>query len=431
MNRSWTVIKREFMEGVRTKTFILGTVFGPVLMILLMIGPILLAESSGGGRATIAIVDGTGEEIGDEVAAVLASYSARAEEDRTQTVFETEVHEVPAGMTDTRVREIRDRVEAEGLDGYLVLPEGLLDGGVTATYTGTNASAQRITRDIDQAVTSAVRGRRMRDAGIPGEQLAHVMAPVPVEKRMFGDEEEEAGAAEFLLILGYIMGFAIYMAVILYGVAVARGVLEEKRDRIVEVILSSIRAQSFMTGKVIGIGATGLLQMAIWALFAVLLLTQADAIGSMLDTTIPTLPPVPGVVAFNFLFFFVAGFFLYGAMFAAAGAIATNDQEMQQLQFPVIAPLILGILFMMPVIENPHAGIVVASTLIPFTAPVVVPMRSAVVDIPTAQWLGSIVLMLASVIFFIWVAAKIYRVGVLSTGKRPKLKELVRWLRTA
>ncbi len=431
MNRSWTVIKREFTEGVRTKTFILGTLFGPLFMIVLMIGPVLFAEMSGGGRTSIAIVDETGAEIGDGVAAALASFSAQAEEDQTQTVFETEVHEVAAGMTDTRVPEIRDRVEAEVLDGYLVLPAGIQDGGVSATYTGTNASAQRVTRDIDRAVESAVRNQRMEDAGIPGEQLARVMARVRVEKRVFGDEEAAAGPPEFLLVLGYFMGFVIYMAVVLYGAAVARGVLEEKRDRIVELVLSSIEARTFMVGKVVGVAATGLLQMAIWALFAALLLTQADAIGSMLDMTIPTLPPVPGVLAFNFLFFFVAGFFLYGAMFAAAGSIATNDQEMQQLQFPVFAPLILGIFFMMPVVENPHSGIVVAGTLIPFFAPMVVPMRSAVVDIPMAQWLGSMVLMLATVAFFIWLAAEIYRVGVLSTGKRPKLRELIRWMRTA
>lgn len=429
MSRTWAVIKREFLEGVRTKTFIFGTLFGPILMILLLAGPILLSEAGGGGRSTIAILDETGAGLGQGVADGLAAASAQVENDNSQTVFTTEVYDVPAGMADTRIEEVRNRIENDELDGYLLLPAGLVEGG-SAVYEGKNASAQRITRDIDRAVLTTVRQKRLDEAGIPPQAMARVMAPVPVDKRKYGGEEQ-AGRAEAAIAVGYLMAFAIYMGVILYGAAVARGVLEEKRDRIVEVILSSIKPQSFMTGKVIGIGSTGLVQMSVWALFGVILVTQADTIMGMLgQTDLPPLPSIPAVVVFNFLFFFVTGFFLYGAMFAAMGAIATNDQEMQQLQFPVLIPLIFGFFMMMPVIENPNSGIVTVGTLIPFTAPLVLPMRSAVVDIPLTEWLGSIVLMVATVAFMIWLAAKIYRVAVLSTGKRPTWRELVRMVRT-
>ncbi|HKJ92442.1 MAG TPA: ABC transporter permease [Longimicrobiales bacterium] len=423
------VIKREFLEGVRTKMFIIGTLFGPLIMALFIVGPVLLAGATGGGVARITILDATGGELGQSVATSLAAASARASTDETQTVFHTRVEGISPETEQAKVGDTRAEINAGKLDGYLLLPAGILKGD-GAIYEGNNASAMSVTREIDRAVVSAVREQRLDQAGIPRDELTQILASVPVEKRRLGSEKA-AGDAQLAIGVGYFILFAVYMGVIMYGSAVGRGVQEEKRDRIVEVILSSIRARDFMAGKVLGIGATGLLQMGIWALFGVVLMSQAHAIAGMFHAQVPALPQIPGVVVFNFLFYFITGYFLYGALFAAAGAIATNSQELQQLQFPVLLPLIVGFLFMLPIIQNPSSGLVVVGSLIPFTAPLVVPMRSAVVDIPLGQWLASIVLMIATIIAMIWVAAKVYRVGVLSTGKRPTWAEIMRWLRTA
>ncbi len=430
MSKAWVVVKREFLESVRTKMFVLGTLFGPVVMIGFIVLPAYFMNVGGGGRSNIAIIDETGSGLGEDVATALAQFTQAAQQDKSQTSYTTQVIVSTPGQLEQARQQLSKEIEAGTLDGYLLLPEGVLTGA-HAVYEGTNASAQRQMRELHDAVQTSVRQVRLDKAGIPEQELAAALKPVTLEQRKFGGGGAEGGAAQLAVGLGYFMAFAIYMGVILYGASVARGVMAEKRDRIVEVILSSIRARDFMIGKVIGIGGAGVLQMGIWALFAAIVLSRGPQIAAHFHVTIPTLPAIPPIVGFNFLFFFLGGFFLYAAMFAAVGALATNDAEIQQLQFPVMLPLIAGFFMVFAVIENPNTTLATVGTLIPFTSPMVAPMRSAVVTIPFGEWLASVVLMVVSVVVMVWLAAKIYRVGVLTTGKRPSMKELIRWLRAA
>lgn len=430
MSRSWPVVKREFTELVRNRMYVLGTVLGPLLIVALFAIPILMLRSGGGGERDVLILDATESRIGSEIASAFGGMGG-GDELVEGTRFNATVQPV-AGAAEEARRAARERIgaETEGIDGYLYLPEGFIAGD-PALYEGRNATSMTQMEQLSAVVRSAVRGHRLAEEGVDPAALGRVMAPVRIENRKPGAEEEEGAMAELSLMLGFLMGFSIYMSVLLFAQAVMRGVLEEKRDRIVEVLLSSIRPRSFITGKVMGIGAASLLQITIWVGFTAAVLIWGPGVAARYGLTVPPLPSIPASVGVAYVFFFITGFLLYASLFAMAGAIATSDQEANQLQFPVQIPLMIGFFMSYAVLADADSGLVVAGTLIPFTAPVLVPLRAMMTDIPMTQYLLSGVLMIGTVAVLLWAAAKIYHIGVLSTGKRPSWKELARWLRTA
>lgn len=431
MYRGWAVIKREFMEMARTKAYIIGTVIGPFLIVLVLVGPFLLMRAGGGGDRTVLILDATGAGIGSEVATTLEAMSPDDMEGMGSR-FQATVTEV-AGTAAEEQKAARERVEADGedtLDGFLFLPPDLQQEN-QAVYEGRNATSQVQMAQVRGAIQQTLRSRRLSEAGVDPTVLAQVMAPVDLEARKPGSEDEEGDNADEAFFVGLILAMTVYFAVVLFATAVMRGVLEEKRDRIVEVLLSSIRAQEFVVGKVLGIGAASLFQMLVWVAFAAAATVWGPAIAEHYGVAFPGLPSVPTAALLAFLFFFVTGFLLYAALFGAAGAIATSDQEANQMQFPVTIPLLAGVFIMYSMMADPDNPIAVVGSLIPFTAPVVMPTRAMMTDVPALQYAISAILMVAAVIGVTWVAAKIYRIGVLSTGRKPTMAELMRWLRTA
>ena len=432
MRRSWPVIKREFGEMVRNKMYIIGTLLGPLLIALLFAIPILMLRSGGGGERDVLILDATDTGVGQEVAQAFARTGGTGDEMVEGTAFRATVQKVSGEAEEERqAARLRITSDTADLDGYLYLPEGFVDGA-RAIYEGRNATSLTQMEQMSSVVRSVVRGRRLTIEGVPPEALARVMAPVRIENRKPGSEEEEGSIAEASVIVGYLMTFLVYFSVLLFAQAVMRGVLEEKRDRIVEVLLSSVNARSFISGKVLGIGSASLLQIGVWIGFAAAALNWGPQIAAeYFNVPELALPPIPGSVVVAFLFFFATGFLLYAALFAAAGAIATSDQEANQMQLPVQSPILIAIFMIYAVIANPDSTMAVAGTLIPFTAPVIIPFRAMMTDIPTGQYLLAGVLMIATVAGLMWAAGKIYHIGVLSTGKRPSMKELLRWLRTA
>lgn len=437
--RTWAVVKREFGESVRTKTFIIGTLFGPVLIVALIVLPMLLADEAGGERS-LAVIDASGQDLGEAVAAVLPQREAAAEpagdggaaaavaaDDRR--VYELEMHAVSPDEAEPLREHVRRRVAADELHGYIWIPAGAADSA-TVLYEGKNATNFGEMAEVRAAVRTAVREHRLNELGIDPGRVALALRPVGFEARKSG-EGTASGGAEATFLLAYMLGFAIYMVVILYGQAVMRGVLEEKRDRIIEIMVSSIRATQLLVGKVLGIGAASLVQVAIWVGFAALALTQGEAVAASLGGSLPELPDVPLRVGVVFLLFFTGGFLLYSIIYAAVGAIVTSDQEAQQLQFIVLAPLLAAIVLMMPVLTNPGGQTATITSLIPLTSPVLMPMRAAMTEVPAAEVAAGTALLLLTSLASLWVAAKIYRIGMLATGKRPSVAELWRWVRTA
>lgn len=422
MSRTWSVIKREFLETISTRAFLIGTITTPLLIIGGFALQIFLASRTGGGERQIVIVDLSEHEVGGAVADLLGAGNGEG-----RTRFTIEFAELdPAGEEATRT-ELLDRVDRDEIDGFLWIPADVMTGG-TVSYDGENASSLLDMERIKGGVQTAVQGARLANAGIDPTAVTDALSRVPFDARKTGGRAA-SGSTSALMGLTYILGLAIYMMVILYGAAVLRGVLEEKRDRIVEVVISSIRADQLMIGKVLGIGGAGVFQVSIWAAFAGLALSQGNEVAMRFGAPLPELPDVPITVGLIFLYFFATGFLLYATLYAAVGAIATTDQEAQQLQTPLMMLLVAGIMLMMPVMMDPAGKVAVIGSIVPFTAPIVMPMRAAVVGIPPLQLVGSMALILLSLMALIWVAARIYRIGILSTGKRPALHEVWQWIR--
>lgn len=432
MSRTWPVMKREFTEMVRTKAYILGTVLGPLVIALFIAIPVLFLRAGGGGERHVRVLDATGTGVGEQIAQALnATSSPDASGELGESRFTADVRAVEGTAEEARRAATGEVVAEDGrLDGYLYLAPDFMETG-SALYEGRNATSVTQMGQLRALVTQAVRTRRLDEAGVDPRVLAQVLRPVNIDTRKPGAEDEEGGQAEAALLVGMLMAMAIYFAVVLFAASVMRGVLEEKRDRIVEVLLSSVKARHFIVGKVMGIGAASLLQMLIWVGFAAAAMKFGPEIARNAGMAPPPLPDIPASVAVVFLFFFATGFLLYAAMFGAAGAIATSDQEANQLQFPVTIPLLIGFFMMYTLMADADSATAVVGSLIPFTSPVVLPMRSMLTDVPASQYAIAVVLMLATVWLLMIAAAKIYRIGVLSTGRKPTLKELGRWLRTA
>lgn len=422
-SRTIPVIKREFTEFVRTKMFVIGTLLGPLFYVALMAVPMLLMRG-GAEQRTVAVVDASETGLGQQVATALATPRGDADEAR----FVVEM--VPlTGDAEALSARLAERVRGRELDGYLWLPTGVL-AGENVRYEGRNATNMTELSLIRGAVQEAVQRERLAGSGIDAAAVGAALAPVPFDAHKIG-RGTATGTPQAMFFLAQILGLLVYLVVLLYGTAVLRGVMEEKKERIAEVLLSSIRAKDLVVGKVVGIGSAGLLQMAIWIGFAALALTTGGPLMERMTGAAIEMPHVPASVGVVLLVFFLGGFFLYAAMFAAASSIATSDQEAQQLVFPVMIPLIVGMFSMFAALSDPDGKAAVVTSLIPLTSPIVMPVRAALTDIPMSELVGSALLLFASVAVVLWAAAKIYRIGMLSTGKKPSLGELWRWVKTA
>ncbi len=437
MSRIKPVIKREFTETVGKKSFVVMTVIGPLLLFLLFYVQFMILMKSGGGEARLVILDGTTEQVGTRVSSMLQAQAAGPSIGERAT-YKIDVQNITEEQRKAEEAKLTQRIEAKELDGYLSIPADIATGGV-AKYSGQNATNSRVMSEIRGAVQRVVQSNRLQKSGIDEATLDRALTQVPFEETKTG-KKGEAGSPMAARILAFVMAFAIYLVVILYGQSVMSAVQEEKRDRIVELVVSSVRAKDLLIGKVFGIGAAGLLQMSIWAATAGLLIWQAGPLAALFGaspevvqalTDKAFMPQVPPSLAILFLVFFAGGFFLFATLFAVIGSIVTNPQEAQQLVFPVMMPFIIGLYISMAAVENPQSTIAVVGSLLPFTSAMVMPVRAAINGVNLPEVLLSIVLLYATAAFIIFTAAKIYRVAIFATGTKPTMKELVRWIRTS
>ena len=290
----------------------------------------------------------------------------------------------------------------------------------------------------------AVREHRIEGAGVSPEIQDIFSTDVSIDSVKLSTEGELAGSSFAYMGLGFMMGMLIYLAMLIYGTVVMYGVIEEKSSRVVEVIVSSVRPFELLMGKVLGIGAMGLVQMITWAVLilgriaATGLLVGAlvdpaaldlpDAAGSqavMEALNLPVLSIAPGTMVW-FVLYFLMGYLLYAGLFAAVGAMVEQQQETQGWLLPVMMPIILSIVFLSPVLQNPQSSLAVKLSM-----PVPMVVRLAVAQVPLWQLLLSFGLLTVGFLGTIWVCSRIYRVGILMYGKKANLKDLMRWLRNA
>ncbi len=423
MLKTWVVIKREFLTRVRTKWFVVSTVLGPVLMAALVFLPILMA-TRGGRERSIVVVDAASGDFGGRVTDIISGPGTISAVHLAVEVEDLET------VADSLARS----VGREELDGFLIVSEETIENG-RAEYRGSNVSAQMDMEVLRRRLREAVMTERLGRVGVDPALVAQ--ATIPVEMRTVnirgGETTEESGEAMFWL--AYLMWFILYMAILLYGVQVMGAVVEEKTTRVVEVLVSSLRPFQLLAGKVVGVGAVGLFQLAIWGAAARFILTRREVVSGMfgIDEAVAqelTLPDVPLTTILVMLAFFVLGYFLYAAMFAAVAAMSSSETEARQAQAPVsmlfAIPALLSLVSMM---NEPDGPLFVALTLIPLSSPIAMPGRWVVSDVPIYELIGSIGLLVLGLLAVTWIAGRIYRVGILAYGKRPGVRELVRWVK--
>lgn len=423
MSEMLLVLRREFRERVFTKAFLLGTILFPLFVAATMILPSLFDKSE---TRTLAVVNEAPTGIADRF---VARISAPTEDPKGNRYV---IRETVAGPLDAVRLQLIARVQTGEIDGFVVLPPNVLETN-EIHYRSRAIASPGMLRDLRAAASEAVQAERLRRAGLDVSGVARLIQRVEVENARITATGEEKGDAQSTFFAAYILAFIIYFMVAIYGVSVMRSVLEEKTSRISEVLVSSIPATHLMAGKILGVASAVLLQVLIWSVLIGLLVTQSDFI-----TERAGIPPeafraisVDTGTLLLLLVFFVLGFLLFAALFAALGAAVTTEQEGQSFQMLVLLPLFLPMLFLMPLTNEPLGSTATTLGLFPFTAPVAMPMRMASTTIPSLQVALSVALLLLTLVLVAWIAGKIYRIGILATGKRPTFRELGRWLRAA
>lgn len=417
------VLRREFRERVASKSFVIGTLVFPLIMGGLIMLPRLVG--SRGTERTLMVVNDGPPAVGEAFAAALGAAPASADENTYKVI--------PLQGPSSTVRDgLNLRVEAKEIDGYVVLPADVLESG-TIVFRARNVGSFAVMRELRSAGTQAVQSERLKTAGISPSAVAALIAPVRVDEARITSRGEERGGALSTFLAAYVVAFLIYLMTTLYGVAVMRSVLEEKTNRIAEVLMSTIRASHLIAGKIIGVGSAAVAQVLIWIVIMAILVTQSERLGdrfALPDSVLQALrvEPLTGVLLF---LFFLLGFFLYASIFATVGAAVTSEQEAQSVQFIALLPLISPLLFLESILNAPLGPTATTLGILPFTAPIAMPMRMASTPVPAIEIVVSLVLLVCGIAVVAWVAGKVYRVGILSTGKRPSLAELAQWVRSA
>ena len=436
MRKTWLIIQREYMTRVRKKVFIITTLLAPIGLGLITLMPLLLSRVSS-EEQKIGVIDKSGyfkDKLEDEGA----------------------VHFI---ALDETYENAKKRYKDIGLTGVLyVSPAFDMYKGTGVEYYSDQQlglRAQSAITDQMSRVTRAVKLSKL-DPNITPTLIDELSKDVEIKAIVLSDAGEKESNTGIATAIGYVMGFVIYIVMLLYGSMVMRGVMEEKTNRIAEVMVSSVKPFQLMMGKIIGIGMVGLTQFVIWIALVVVLnvgiaafygeeLARADVQQSMtpsigageieaqsaqlsgMGKIMGTMAELPWLYLIScFLFFFFGGYLLYAALFAAVGSAAGEEGD-QSLTFVVTLPVIISIMIMINTLEQPNGNLAVVASLIPFSAPIVMVARLPF-DPPGWQVVASMVSLVIGFVFTTWLAGKIYRTGILMYGKKVTLRELGKWL---
>ena len=458
MDKLFVVIKREFMERIRNKWFVIITLLTPALMAAMILVPAWLALKSKASDQLnrIIVLDastvGLGQSILDNLK--LDSAAARAADSLAPSkpvIRRLSVAELPAAEDSATAEVSKPRSYA----GYLALTDSTLETG-RARYAGRNASSIADMERLEAALRQSVMVLRLGKEGVKPEivsQIARLRVNIRAERI---SEKGRSGSAAAAIGVGFFLAIMLYMSILLHGQNVLRGVLEEKMTRVAEVVLSSVKPDTLLAGKVLGVGAVGLAQQVAWfALSAVMIYFfmpfitsgMASAARPVADTAAaaagaagaaaaqPAAITALGLfsvgLAVAILAFFLTGFMFYASLFAAVGAMVNSEQEAQQAATPVMMLLVFTIIFLNPVMMSPNGTLAVVLSWLPFSSPIIMPMRMAMGSVPALHVIGAWLVSLAGCAAAIWLAARIYRVGMLMYGKKPSMGELVKWIRYA
>ena len=438
MNKIWLIIQREFLTRVQKKSFLIATVLVPLIFPAIIGGLayVMIKEAESAKADTVQVIDESGKFTF---------------ENTKKFTF------IPLNMPLEQAKKVYNETKDFALlyipPFEISKPEGL------AIYTQENPSIEKV-GDLESILEERVRDLKLEEYKIDKETLKSLKTNISLKQINLTETGEEKSSSSGLLYgLGFGLGILIYMFVLIYGIQIMQGVIDEKTSKIVEVIVSSVKPFQLMLGKIIGIASVGVVQFLIWIVLITVLSSSVlgyfglkmpqkqameqmtkkfenneevseamDQQNSKVNDLLGNISEIPFTkIAFIFIFYFLGGYLLYGALFAAVGSAVESIQESQQFQFPITLPLLIGYLgLFMFILRDPHGSISFWLSIIPFTSPVAMVGRIAF-GVPTWELALSMVLLIGGFILTTWIAGRIYRVGILMTGTKVSYKVLAKW----
>ncbi len=444
MSKLWLIIKREYLAKVRNKSFVIMTFLSPILMVGMIVLIAYLTKVNDSERRVLTILD-------------------------ESVFFDQDFNPTPStayvSLRDISLEAAKDSTASLGYYGLLYIPpeSTLIKAAEGAVFFSRESPNTAVLAGLEEIFQHRLREQKLKDIGVSEADFATIQNQYELNTATFTGRQSVKGINEIKAIIGGGFGYLIMMFIIIYGGFVMRSVIEEKTSRVIEVIISSVKPFQLMLGKIIGNSLAGITQFAIWIvsagllLLVVLLIFDIDPTGLGNPTPMPAnslmpTPPSPSgvdtlqqyaeelyripwaMLIFFFVVYFLLGYLIYSSIYAAIGAAVDNETDTQQFIFPIILPLMLAIYVgFFSVFNNPHGPIAVGFSLFPLTSPIVMLMRLpgglGEGGVPVWQLITSLVLLAGTFLGIVWLAAKIYRVGILMYGKKPSYREIFKWLK--
>ena len=439
MNKLGIIIKREYLTRVKNKSFLIITFLGPIFFVALMIAPALLALNSDKmeSKKAIAVLDETGW------------FDQKFDNTETNTFVYHDENE--------NIDSLKKLVFEDIYDAILYIPGTSLNVPVNAKLYSDKQISMTLSSYIENTMKKEVEHKKLLASGIDPDIVKSANTNINVTNiRMDSENKEETRYTELESIIGFVLAFVIYFSIFLFSSQVLRSVIVEKTNRIVEVIISSVKPFELMMGKIIGNALVGLTQFTAWIVLTLAIYFFASGIilgpelmsatGTVMTEEISNLAETTeaqdimleavnmiqtinfSAILWSFLFYFLFGFLLYAALFAAIGGMVDNETDSNQFITILTIPLILAIICSPAMMENPESGLTLWLSMIPFTSPIAMMIRIPF-GVPYIQLGISIILLILTFVLMTWIAAKIYRIGILMYGKKPTWKEIWKWLR--
>jgi len=445
MNKLWLVIKREYLIRVKNRKFILATLLTPIAFGLLMFLSGYFSAKGGQSHKRVLVKDNSN---------IFSSAAIK----KSKHTYE---------FSEAPLNRLKEDYKKEGYDLLIQIPsfQNIKDVKHKVEYYSLDKLSLSTISDIEKIIGSVFKEYKINQSGIDKTLYNSFTMDIDLENGALGDEIVEGKKSENTssklsttigTLLGGLMGFIMYMVIFIYGGMVMRSVMEEKINRIVEVIISSVKPTTLMLGKILGVGGVGLTQLGLWLIlipiitFGVSMVLGISADPDQMQQMVNQAGGIPTdqlddfnitnvvrelkqmnwlFIIPSFVIFFFGGYFIYSSLFAAVGSAMGDDMgEGQQLMIPIMIPVIVAFMMLPGTLENPNGGMALFGSLFPLTSPIIMPTRLAF-DPPIWQLLLSIVLLILASWFFAWLAGRIYRVGILMYGKKISFKEISKWIR--
>lgn len=431
------IIMREFKERVYKKSFIITTLLMPLLMVVISVAPTLIMIFAKGETKSISVIDNSG---------IVAPRLESNEDVQFVTISDGDLQ-----------TELKKSLESEEF-GLLYIGEDVVKNPNNVQLYTNSSSSMLIEDAITDQIEEIVEAERLKEYNI--SDLKQILDAIEVDISLTtfrnDNKEQTASSSAASSFIGIILGFVLYFFLVIYGSIVMQSIIEEKNSRILEVLVSTVRPFDMMMGKILGVASVALTQIAIWGVLLIVISAAvipavmpddilagveavkagADAAALATDVDMEAITALASIMDTGYiaqivvllLLFMMGGFLLYAAMYAAVGASVDQAQDAQQLTTPIMIPIIFAFILLTMVMNDPNSPVVVWSSMIPFTSPIVM-MGRIPSGIPTWEIVTSLVLLYATFIVMVWLAGKIYRVGIFMHGKKPTFKELYKWLK--